>query len=289
MPIRKRRWAFGCLSVIAIVFAYRMIAVYRFRSHPCEEIAGTGQLVPSYPPRLTVLTYNIQGHASFVRGDHIDKIADAILQAKPDIVTINEAHRWTWQSRFRDHVATLRARTHMNGSYGASYRLFGGQFGNLVLTRGTIVSTKVHELPGTGEPRTLLEVLVRIDGGLVNVFVTHTTAWRDLNRATRVEQLACIARHLRASRYPFIVAGDLNAPPDAPEIRDFDTMNAAKPCGGSEPTHKVMGDRLDYVYAADGWGACDGRVLDIGPSDHRPVLATLVAPGGTPHGQQAGR
>ena len=44
------------------------------------------------------------GQAALVRGNHIAKIAETINQVRPDIVAINEAHRSTWQSRFRDHV-----------------------------------------------------------------------------------------------------------------------------------------------------------------------------------------
>ena len=36
----------------------------------------------------------------------------------------------------------------------------GGDFGNLILTRGNIVRSELHDLPGIGEPRSLLEAIV---------------------------------------------------------------------------------------------------------------------------------
>ena len=275
------RRVFKIVAVLALLvggaFAYRVLSVYEFRSGECLARPEIVTREPRYPKRLVVVTYNVQGHAALLRTDHVAKIADTINQMGADIVAVNEAHRNTWQSRFKDHVEELRQRTRMNVIFGESYQQLGGQFGNAILTRGDIVSHDVYDLPGIGEPRTVLEAVITINGGTVNFYVTHLAAWEKLNRAPRGAQLKCLARHVRASRYPYVLAGDLNAPPDAPEIREFRNDTALQMIGlNLEPTHRVMQMQLDYIFADRGWQVRSARTLDAGPSDHRPVVAELV-------------
>src|SRR6185436_7025522 len=154
-------------------------------------------------------------HASLLKPHHIEEIAKTIVRYNPDIVAINEAHRRTWQARFGDHVEQLRRLTHMNGAFGRSYTFMGGDFGNAVLTRGRFVSVNIHDLPGTGEPRSVFETIVSVNGGVIELYVTHLAAWGSVNAKVRDLQLQCLADHVRASAHPFILAGDLNAAPDA--------------------------------------------------------------------------
>ena len=273
---RLRKIALIAGIFIGIAVAYRVLGVYEFRSGECTAMQPR-KFSSTYPKRLVVMTFNIEGHAAFIRGDHIEEVAKTILKYNPDIVAINEAHRNTWQSRFGDHVEQLRRLTKMNGVFGRSYTFLGGEFGNAVLTRGEILRADVHKLPGTGEPRSLLEAVVRVNGGVVEMYVTHTTAWASINQLTRDKQLQCVNAHLQASAFPFIAAGDLNAPPDSEEIARFLNRNVLQIAGDPKtPTHRVMEQRLDYILADPGWTVRSARVLDDGPSDHRPVIAELV-------------
>jgi endonuclease/exonuclease/phosphatase family metal-dependent hydrolase len=277
MRILKRTLvAFGVF--VLIVVAYRVLGVYEFRSGDCTALQPR-KFSSSYPKHLTVMTFNIEGHASLLREDHIAEVAKVIRKYRPDVVAINEAHRGTWQARFGDHVEQLRRLTGMNGVFGRSYTFLGGEFGNAVLTRGQIVKADVHKLPGTGEPRSLLETVVRVNGGLIEMYVTHTTAWASKHMASRDLQLHCVHAHHNATAFPFIVAGDLNAPPDSEEIARFLHRNTLQVVGDAKvPTHRVMEQRLDYILADPGWQVRSARVLDDGPSDHRPVIAELAHP-----------
>lgn len=275
---RIRKIGLAIAVLFAIGVTYRVLGVYEFRSGDCKAVAPR-KFASTYPKRLVVMSYNIEGHAALLNSDHIAEIAKTIRKYNPDIVGINEAHRYTWQARFGDHVEQLQRLTGMKGVFGRSYVFAGGEFGNAVLTRGQILSSEVHDLPGTGEPRSLLEAVVRVNGGIVELYVTHTTAWASLNQATRDNQLRCINAHVRASRHPFILAGDLNAPADSAEISRFLDRNVLQLAGDAkEATHKVMEQRLDYILVDPGWQVRSARVLDDGPSDHRPILAELVHP-----------
>lgn len=274
-----RRWH-KVLITIAVLFivvaGYRVLGVYRFRSGECHALKPR-HFAATYPQHLTVMTFNIEGHATLLKGDeHIEQIAAAIRKYAPDVVGINEAHRGTWQARFGDHVEQLRLLTGMNVVFGRSYTFMGGDFGNAILTRGEIVSSDVHDLPGTGEPRSILEAVIRVNGGTIEMYVTHTAAWGGLNRAARRSQLNCILAHVRASGHPFLLTGDLNDAPDSPELAEFLAKDDMQFTGDLKaPTHRVLEKRLDYILADRGWSVRSSRVLDDGPSDHRPVLTEL--------------
>jgi endonuclease/exonuclease/phosphatase family metal-dependent hydrolase len=292
----KRRPILALLAILVLFWLYRVFAVYTVRSGECQpkpvdpnlRIATrteNGQLV-SYPTRvgfpkqqrpLVVMTYNIAGHDELVDGDHIKKIAAAINQVKPDFVALQEVHRKTWQSRYRDQLAELQAATGLKGYFMPAYKQGDGEFGNAFLTRGIVVSAGMHPLPSIGEPRIVIDTVVNIDGANINFYVTHLSTWASLNRKIRREQLQCLARHVRTSRWPYVLCGDLNAGQDAPEIAEFRKLNAAQLCGENiGPTHPTMNRRIDYIFADYGWEVRSARALAIGPSDHYPSIAELM-------------
>ena len=275
---RLRRITLGLLIFIAIIFGYRVAFIYRWRAGDC--VTGSQPVTTSqvYPQRLVVMTYNIEGDAELLKGtSHIDDIAKVINEVKPDIVGLNEVHRHTWQSRFKDQVGRLQQLTHMSGAFGRSYSELGGAFGNAMLTRGAIVSVDVHNLPCAGEPRSLMATTVRIDHTTIQFYVGHVAAWGGLNSSTRSQQLDCIGSHVRTSRYPHILTGDFNAPPESTEIQRFRQLNTTlQICGADLPlTQRVMKKRIDYIFADRGWQVRSARVVETGPSDHFPVVAEL--------------
>ena len=267
------------VGLIAMVATYRFIAVYRFQPGECEA----GPAAPSTrfhtaPVTLRVMTYNIEGHATLIRGDeHIQRIAAVIRQYSPDVVALNEVHRGTWQARFGSHVDDLQRATGMRVLFAPSFTVFGGDFGNAILVRGDILAKHAIGLPGTGEPRTLLGATLRVRGGTFEFYVVHTTAWASINAATRAKQLECVASAIEGSRYPTIVAGDMNAGPDSDELRGFVRDSGLRLVARDlAPTHKLMGQVLDHIYVSPEWGVKRVVVSGAGPSDHRPVIADLV-------------
>jgi endonuclease/exonuclease/phosphatase family metal-dependent hydrolase len=290
-----RRPILGALSILLLFILYRVFAVYTVRSGECRPKPvdpnvriltrdEAGRLVSfperiGFPPQqrpLVVMTYNIEGHDELYDTDHAAKIAATIKEFKPDIVGLQEVHDHTWQVRFRNQFEEIRKLTGMNGYFGRSYRSLGGDFGNAILTRGEIVSAVVHPLPSVGEPRSVLESVIRIDGVTINVYVAHLTAWARINSVARGAQLECLAKHVRTSRYPYLLLGDFNAPPEAPEVAKFEKEDAAQLCGPKiKLTHPFLGQRIDYIFADWGWRASSTRAPATGASDHYPVVADL--------------
>jgi endonuclease/exonuclease/phosphatase family metal-dependent hydrolase len=232
---------------------------------------------PQQSRPLVVMTYNIAGHDELIDGDHVRHIAEAIQRIKPDIVALQEVHRGTWQSRFSDQLAELESRTGLNGYFAPSYVQWGGGYGNAILTRGEFVQTQVHPLPCIGEPRALLEATIRIDGATISFYATHLTSWGRFNSKIRAEQLQCLAREVRASRHPYILAGDLNTDPDSPEMEAFLRENAGQLASrGIGPTFPFWNEQIDYIFAGHGWQVRASRTWPVETSDHLPVTAELV-------------
>lgn len=292
----KRKLILGTLAVLLLVFLYRFFTVYTVRSGECHprpvdpslrmatrEEQGTLVRFPAragLPPQrrpLLVMTYNIAGHDELIDGDHVRRIAEAIQRIRPDIVALQEVHRGTWQARFRDQVAELEAGTGMHGFFAPSYVQWGGEFGNAILTRGQILHAEAHPLPCIGEPRTLLEATVRIDGATIGVYATHLTSWGRLNSTIRAEQLECLGREVAASRHPYLLMGDLNTHPESPEMAAFLRENVAQLASRAiGPTFPLWNEQIDYIFADHGWRVRGSRAWPIDVSDHLPVTAEIM-------------
>jgi endonuclease/exonuclease/phosphatase family metal-dependent hydrolase len=280
MRTKRRRFAAGCaaLAVAFVVFlAYRTIAVYTWRPGPCPVARSTvPEAALPVQRTLTVMSYNIEGHATLIDENHIEEIAEVINRFRPDVVGLQETHVGTWQARRTNQVRQLARLTGMKAAFGRSFTSLGGHFGNAVLTRGEIAGGVVYHLPSIGEPRSLLQTTIRIDGRYVNVFVGHLAAWGRINRSSRLSQAECVDRIASASTIPFVVVGDFNAIASAPEMVRLLDSRTMRPVGELDvPTHKITKEHLDFVFADPGWKVKQWSVPQTGPSDHWPLLATL--------------
>ena len=296
MASRKRKLILGVLALLLVPALYRILFIFTARSGECRPRPVDpalrlltrdehGRLVSfpertGFPPQrrpLVVMTYNIAGHDELIDGDHVRHIAEAIQRLHPDLVALQEVHRKTWQSRFRDQVAEIESGTGLHGYFAPSYVRWGGEFGNAILTRGQIVQAEEHPLPCLGEPRALLETTIRIDGAMISFYATHLTTWGRLNAKIRGEQLGCLAREVRTSRYPYILAGDLNTGPSSPEmeayLRENASQNATRAIGTTFPH---WNEQIDYIFVDHGWQVRASRAWPIGTSDHLPVTAELM-------------
>jgi len=227
--------------------------------------------------KLRVMTYNVQGHAAQRNGQHLEQVAEVIRAARPDIVGLQEVHCRTQRSRALDQAAVLAEITGLNLHFGRSCSLHGGDYGNALLTRGSVDRSEVRMLPGKGEQRSLLDCTVTLDGRILQVYVTHLTAWGRLKRKERAAQMQVIVDRVSESTTPFVMMGDMNADPDAPELRALTGKSGVDSCGTSGlVTHRLTQAHYDHIYTGgSGWLSRRIEVLRAGPSDHWPVVAEL--------------
>lgn len=228
------------------------------------------------PMQLKFVSYNIQGHAASKRADHVPKIAETIVALAPDVVGLQEVHCGTKQSSGLDQAETLAHLTGLNLFFGRSCAMDGGDYGNAVLTRGTIREGTAHPLPGAGEPRSLLESTIEIDGATLRFFVTHLAAWGRLLRAARLAQIAALGDITARATDPHVLVGDFNVPPPAAELRLLLMRGHLRLAGETrEPTFPMTRQRLDYIFCDGRWKTASGEVVHRGPSDHWPLVALL--------------
>ena len=75
-----------------------------------------------------------------------------------------------------------------------------------------------------------------------------------------------------------MLCGDLNAPPARPSSTSWwATTSCASAGSPSEPTHSLLGRRLDYIFSDPRFEVLDAKVLRAGPSDHWPVWRGWLA------------
>jgi endonuclease/exonuclease/phosphatase family metal-dependent hydrolase len=280
--IRKHGVTRWLTAIILLFISYRLFAVYTVR-RTCNAPRDVQVIAAKQPPtprppgtHLTILTYNIEGHAALSRGDHLEKIAAVIRESKADIVGLEEVHRGTWQSRFSDQAVRLGELTGMSVAFAPSFSVFGGDFGNAILTRGKLESARVVDLPSIGEPRAMLIARVILDGRPVMFHVAHFAAWGGMNSSIRQKQVDCTIDHLRHGNGDFVLVGDFNASPDTPEIAHARTaaeLQFASPL--DVPTHRLMDDTIDYIITSHSLERINSRVMQSGPSDHWPVVAEV--------------
>lgn len=224
---------------------------------------------------VRIMSYNIQGHAAARREDHLPKLAEVIASVKPDVVGLQEVHCRTRAGAVHQGEM-LASMTGLNHHFGRSCAMDGGEYGNAVLTRGTIQSAFTYPLPGSGEPRSVLQTDIDLGGVTLTFFVTHLAAWGRLLRVARMRQIAELGDITTRGPWPHVLVGDFNVPPAAEEIRVLLSHGHLHICGDTkEATFPMTRQRLDYVFADPRWEMLSADVVRRGPSDHWAVVVEL--------------
>jgi endonuclease/exonuclease/phosphatase family metal-dependent hydrolase len=227
---------------------------------------------------LRIMSYNIQGHAAMRRKDHLPKLAEVIAAVSPDVVGLQEVHFRTRVGP--DHQGERLAElTGLNHSFGRSTVMDGGEYGNAVLTRGQITASHVYPLPGSGEPRGVIQTDIDIDGLQFTFFVTHLAAWGRLLRVARLRQVAELGDITARGSLPHVLVGDFNVPPAADEIRILMSHGHLRMAGEANVvTFPMTRQRLDYVFVDPRFAVVSSEVIRRGPSDHWAVVVELTLP-----------
>ena len=238
---------------------------------------------------LRVMTYNIQyGH------EGLDSVIDVIKSEKPDIVGLQEVDvHWSERSNFVDQAELVAKGTAMNYRFARIYQLPNAdpskpprEFGVALLSRYPITSytnhviTRLSTQQENPTPQPLpgfLEATVDVNGTRVRVFDVHLDYRRD--PAVRAQQVADMLRYVGDMSTPSVMFGDMNANPDAPELRPLfqkfrDTWQYAQDSGWTMPAKKPVG-KIDYVLTSSHFRAIRAWVPHVYASDHFPVVVDL--------------
>jgi len=265
--------SFVFLKMWRLMFAVSLVLLLECSSGPLAAA-----------PPLRILSYNIH-HAEGVDGKlDVERIAGIVRGCEADVVAVQEVDKGAGRSQRIDQPAELARLTKLEHFvFGKTIDLQGGEYGNLVLSRFPIASSKVHALPNSAgaEQRGVVEAeIAPTEGQPFRLFATHLDFGRkEASEADRQGAIRLVNERVGATRQPAIFAGDFNCVPDSPTIRTIRETwlqsNSAEaltiPVG--RPTRQI-----DFIFLRPQtqWRVIDVQVLDEAvASDHRPILATV--------------
>ena len=215
---------------------------------------------------MRFLTYNIH-HAEGVDGRvSVRRVARTVRALAPDVVGLQEVRRG---ALLGNQPAALRRRLGLTGPFHPTVRVRGFEFGNLLLTRGSILSTESIALPSAGAvARGCLLAHIELNGARFAVAVTHL----GVRQADLPVHLEILAHRLPRSE-PLVLLGDFNALAEAlTPLSDLLTFTV-----GSPPTFPA--DRpvaaIDLIGFSEHWELTALNAPSSTVSDHLPLLAEL--------------
>ncbi|SFF84393.1 Metal-dependent hydrolase, endonuclease/exonuclease/phosphatase family [Planifilum fulgidum] len=256
--------------------------------------AEAGDAVPPKGRAVKVLTYNIAHGVGHDGRLDLDRIAGVIRRSGADVVALQEVDKhWDARSDFVDQAAALGEKLNMRVRFAPIYSLDPPEpgkprreYGLAILSRYPITRFKNHELsrisslePEKGVQKLpgFPEAVINLHGRKIHLFNTHLS-WLDPEvRLLEAEEMLEI---MGSARHPVVLAGDMNALPDAPEIDRLrevltDTFEAAGEGDGYTFPVPDPVRRIDYIFASPDIRVLDSRVIEGEGSDHYAVLSTL--------------
>ncbi len=237
--------------------------------------------LPAQPPTLQIMTYNIH-HCEGVDGQiNIHRIADIIRKSNCDLVALQEVDRQTTRSQEVDQLTELARLTGLKPYFAKAIDYGGGEYGVAILSRHSATSQQIIKLPSapTREQRVALHIVVQPESqpafSFISTHLDHSSGEHD-----RSEQVAEIVKQFGANAQPTILAGDLNATVDKPELtaaltiwRDVDSAKLTPTIPVHNPIRKI-----DFIMLPlnSPWTVVSTQVLDEKvASDHLPLMAKL--------------
>lgn len=222
---------------------------------------------------LRLLTYNIKNANGMDNVCSYQRIADAILKARPDIVAIQELDSMTNRSGKKYVLQEVAALAGMHPYFAPAIDYDGGKYGIGLLTKEVPIRLKAYALPGREEARALLMA----EFADYIFCCTHLS----LTEADRMKSLEMVKEIAAESRKPFFLAGDFNAEPESDFIKglqkDFQLLSNPKQATFPAPEPK---ETIDYIVALKqenpNFVVRTSQVLNEPvASDHRPLLVEL--------------
>jgi endonuclease/exonuclease/phosphatase family metal-dependent hydrolase len=230
---------------------------------------------------MRLATFNIKNGLSDDGSCDPEALVGACRSLRADVLALQEVDRGVPRSNEADQMSIVAEGCGLNGLYAPARRLDGGEYGNALLVRGSLVDVEhilLPIMPGN-EARAVVLSGVEVDEVAMSVAATHLQ-----NRhggppptteaaAEQLEQLEAVLAALERRPRPRVLLGDLNMPPEiAVPVLEVAGYEAAD----SEPTVVVGAPRfrIDYV-AIDGLAVRGSEVLDTEVSDHRALVVEV--------------
>jgi endonuclease/exonuclease/phosphatase family metal-dependent hydrolase len=293
--VMRMRFArlFVAPAVLAVTAALASPAIGASPAIAAQAADPTPAEAPDRPFR--VMTFNIHHGAGADGLVDLARIAQVIRDSDLDVVGLQEVDRhFGARSDFVDQAGWLARELNMHVVYGANLDLNPlspdlprRQYGTAVLSNAPILEWDNTYLPrfGDHEQRGLLRARINVRGVPVEVYNTHL---QHNDAAERLAQAQAITQLIGTPQDSLVLLGDLNATPDAPEIRTLveDLVDTWEAAGVGVPYTYPSEDphsRIDYIMQSDDVIARTVAVVTTpvaaSASDHLPVVADVALPG----------
>ena len=245
-------------------------------------LAVAAALAANEAATLRVLSYNIHHGEGLDKRVDLERIAKLILEARADIVGLQEVDRGCERTQQRDLPAELAKLTRMQVAFEKNIPYQGGEYGNAVLTRFPIRSTKNthYQMLRPGEQRGVLQLVLDVHGREVLFLNTHLDYGPDdAERVMNAGELKQIVS--TAGSRPIILVGDFNMGPGSgghAAVKEFlaDTWEVVGQGNGFTIPVRKPAKRIDYVFVSRATvEPVAMHVLSSEASDHLPVIAVL--------------
>ena len=228
------------------------------------------------------MTYNIHVGVGMDKKLDLQRIADVINTAKPDLVGLQEVDRGVKRTEGKDEIAELAAMTRMEYAFAPNLDYQGGKYGVAILSRFPIKNTehRMFDNKREAERRGMLRVEVEVGGKKLNFVTTHLDYQFEDGRLFETEQML---KFLEDVKGPLIVVADLNDVPAGSAYQlmrtKFDDAWVASRAAGdgfSYPADKPV-KRIDHIFYRSGAStrAKKSWVIQTLASDHIPVMAEI--------------
>jgi endonuclease/exonuclease/phosphatase family metal-dependent hydrolase len=247
-------------------------------------LLGSLASVAEEPRTLRVLCYNIHYGQGNDGEYNLQRLADVIKAAKPDLVALQEVDVGVKRSGRLHEVRILGELTNLKSHFGPTQHYEGGLFGNAVLTNLPVENVLIQPLPYTEAtpevttyPRGAISVIVTLPNGEhLNFISTH---FQHNVEADRVAEAKAINQLFAVDNMTTILAGDMNAVPGSEPIRILEEnwKNAIDPAAAPSAPSANPRSRIDYVFhRGDSLKMISSEVIaEPMASDHCPVLAVF--------------
>jgi endonuclease/exonuclease/phosphatase (EEP) superfamily protein YafD len=285
-------------TLIAVVLAWRLGWVWRVAALASTAVVATQIMglvfgrADSGSGQFRLMTYNVKSYLAAQRADGLAVLAWEIRHHNPDVIVMQDASSI---DLVNNSAAALRAAL-------AGLQVYAfGQY--LVASRFDLIGCGPGDISIRGEKHTFVSCTLDIQGARVQVLTAHFLTPRGGLNATRREwiqgldewqqnfadrmvQSEALAAVVARTPRPLIVAGDLNAPPHSPVVRQLlavglrDAFGAAGLGYGYSYGHSLRPGidllRIDHILISHDLGVRDAFVGGKDASEHRPVVADLL-------------
>ncbi len=227
--------------------------------------------------KLTVVSYNIK-HGVNMQGElKLEDTAKVLKAMKADVIALQEVDHDAKRSGKVNQTEFLGKALKMHHVFGKAMDFQGGGYGQAILSKYPILETKVYKLPGDGEPRIALEVVVEPVKGQKISFVSVHLDYRSEEK--RQPQIKFLLEALKSVKHPVVLLGDFNARPKSDSMKLFkdEWYNVPKVGNPLTMPADVPKGEIDYflLRGLKTAGVTCEVIEEKNVSDHRPLKMVI--------------